>query len=221
MIENDLFTPANRRMLRLINNGGTELSFENTENGETWINSVNSGGSFVVSRAGTGGSELKLTGSGRLIVGPSGFAALDVRHNGNVFIAGMLTESSDRYRKENYQSVDYDDVLKRLGELEVTTWNYKHDDPAVRHMGPVAQDFRQAFELGVNDTTIAASDKIGVALAAIKALDSKLNNVLKAQDSTTGPQKQIETLAVENEQLHQRLDELETALEALLTNSNK
>jgi len=44
----------------------------------------------------------------------------------------------------------------------------------VRHLGPVAQDFRAAFGLGRNDTTITTVDADGVALAAIQGLNQKL-----------------------------------------------
>ena len=46
----------------------------------------------------------------------------------------------------------------------------KADDGAVRHIGPVAQDFRAAFDLGADDKTIATVDADGVALAAIQGL---------------------------------------------------
>ncbi len=44
----------------------------------------------------------------------------------------------------------------------------------MRHLGPVAQDFRAAFGLGRNDTTITTVDADGVALAAIQGLNQKL-----------------------------------------------
>jgi trimeric autotransporter adhesin len=40
----------------------------------------------------------------------------------------------------------------------------------VRHLGPVAQDFRAAFGLGSDDTSIGVVDASGVALASIQAL---------------------------------------------------
>ena|SRR5450755_1817681 len=43
-----------------------------------------------------------------------------------------------------------------------------------RYLGPTAQDFRAAFELGENDVTINTADAQGVALAAAKGLYRKL-----------------------------------------------
>lgn len=41
---------------------------------------------------------------------------------------------------------------------------------AVRHIGPMAQDFQHAFAVGADDKHIAVLDADGVALAAIQAL---------------------------------------------------
>ena len=53
-------------------------------------------------------------------------------------------------------------------------WNYKTQDRAVRHIGPTAQDFKAAFDVGESDTGISSVDADGVALAAIKGLNQKL-----------------------------------------------
>jgi hypothetical protein len=62
----------------------------------------------------------------------------------------------------------------------------------------MAQDFRAAFGLGVDDKHISTIDPDGVALAAIQALDRKL----KEKDAQV-------------EQLQKQLDELKAALDAL------
>jgi uncharacterized coiled-coil protein SlyX len=49
-------------------------------------------------------------------------------------------------------------------------------DPGVRLLGPTAQDFRAAFSLGENDTTINSGNEMGVALAAIKGLYRELQD---------------------------------------------
>jgi hypothetical protein len=50
----------------------------------------------------------------------------------------------------------------------------KSDDPSVRHMGPMAQDFKVAFGLGDTDKAYHSVDAHGVALAAIQALYERL-----------------------------------------------
>jgi len=62
------------------------------------------------------------------------------------------------------------ELLEKLAALPISTWNYKADDPGVRHMGPMAQDFHAAFGLGDDDRTIHLLDANGVVMVAIQAL---------------------------------------------------
>jgi hypothetical protein len=72
--------------------------------------------------------------------------------------------------KANFMMVDGEAILKRLASLPIATWNYKTQADSVRHMGPMAQDFREAFGLGEDEKHISTVDSEGVALAAIQAL---------------------------------------------------
>jgi hypothetical protein len=76
---------------------------------------------------------------------------------------------SDRDQKHDIVPVEVDDVLDRLGRLEIATWTYNFEN-GVRHMGPMAQDFSAAFGLGSTDRRIFTVDADGVALASIQAL---------------------------------------------------
>jgi hypothetical protein len=76
---------------------------------------------------------------------------------------------SDVALKENRDPVDAQDVLEHLLTVPIETWNYIADPDAIRHMGPMAQDFFSAYGLGVDDR-LNAIDVQGVALAAIQAL---------------------------------------------------
>jgi hypothetical protein len=77
---------------------------------------------------------------------------------------------SDRNAKENFSEVDAGEVLRQLAAIPVQTWNYKAEGPAVRHIGPMAQDFRAAFRVGGDDRHIRTVDADGVALVAIQEL---------------------------------------------------
>jgi hypothetical protein len=88
--------------------------------------------------------------------------------------SGSWTSMSDRNAKENFAPVDPQAVLEKVAELPLSSWNYKAQDPAIRHLGPVAQDFKAAFSLGETDTGITGVDADGVALAAIQGLNQKL-----------------------------------------------
>jgi hypothetical protein len=77
---------------------------------------------------------------------------------------------SDYHAKSGFEPVRPDAVLEQVRALTMTTWSYNADDRGVRHMGPVAQEFHQAFGLGDSDRTISTVDGLGVSLAAIQGL---------------------------------------------------
>ncbi|MFJ8753274.1 tail fiber domain-containing protein [Streptomyces sp. NPDC102441] len=89
-------------------------------------------------------------------------------------------------------------VLEQVVQLPVSTWRYHWDPPHVRHLGPMAQDWWEAFGVGENDRTICCTDANGVAIVAIQALHRELTELrvevaaLRAESSrraraTTGP----------------------------------
>jgi Chaperone of endosialidase len=80
--------------------------------------------------------------------------------------------SSDRNLKESIQSISPQIMLSKVLALPVTSWQFIGTNR--RHIGPMAQDFREAFGLGADDKHIAASDVSGVALSAIKGLHEKI-----------------------------------------------
>lgn len=82
---------------------------------------------------------------------------------------------SDRALKANFGSVDAADMLARVRELPISTWNYTSDDAAVRHIGPMAQDFAASFGVGADDRHIHPIDGQGVALAAIQGIITELD----------------------------------------------
>lgn len=116
---------------------------------------------------------------------------------------------SDRNLKDNVAAVDGQEVLARLAQVPITTWNYKSQDAAIRHMGPMAQDFYGAFGLGEDDTHISTVDADGVALAAIQGLYAE-NQALKAENADQ--QAQIATLQQQNADMDARITVLEQAV---------
>jgi hypothetical protein len=83
---------------------------------------------------------------------------------------GSVVVESDRYAKENFAPVDGQEILARLATIPIETWNYKAEDPTVRHIGPMAQDFARVLGVGADDKRIHMIDASGVALASIQAL---------------------------------------------------
>lgn len=114
--------------------------------------------------------------------------------------SGSWSNLSDRRVKENLAPVDGRQVLALLAEIPVTTWNYKSQAPAIRHMGPMAQDLYAQFNLGESETQISTVDADGVALAGLQGL----------YQITQEQAAQIEALQAENASLAARLAALET-----------
>ncbi len=88
--------------------------------------------------------------------------------------------TSDRAMKDRIVSVSPRVVLEKVAKLPVSTWVLKGYEQL--HMGPMAQDFREAFGLGRDDKTINTTDAQGVALAAIQGLNQKLTEQIKVKD---------------------------------------
>ncbi|HXB58633.1 MAG TPA: tail fiber domain-containing protein, partial [Candidatus Acidoferrales bacterium] len=103
--------------------------------------------------------------------------------------------------KQDFAAVSPAQMLEKVSRLPISEWSYKVD-AATRHVGPVAQDFYSIFNIGTDDKHIAPMDEGGVALAAIK-----------------GPNQKLETdnakLKQENDSLAKRLDELEAEVKTL------
>jgi len=134
---------------------------------------------------------------------------------------------SDSTKKENFQSVNGEELLNKISQFKLTTWNYKTQDPTkFRHYGPMAQDFYAAFGndgIGVigNDTTIASADFDGINFNAIHALEKRT----KIQEASIKYQdKRIKTLEEENENLKKQFVKnvnLENKIELLEQALNK
>jgi len=112
---------------------------------------------------------------------------------------------SDRNLKENFTPVDGQEILSRLAEIPISTWNYKAQDSAIRHIGPTAQDFRAAFGVGEDARRITTIDADGVALAAIQGL----YQILQEKDA------EIATLREKNSEVQARLATLEALVERM------
>jgi hypothetical protein len=116
--------------------------------------------------------------------------------------AGSWSSISDRNLKENFKPIDGVDVLNKIAEMPITTWNYKAQDETIRHAGPVAQDFYAAFGLGEDSTRITTLDASGIALAGVKEL-----------------QRQVQAKSAEIDDLRSELDELRAIVQQLRSDS--
>ncbi len=90
--------------------------------------------------------------------------------NGGSWMAG-----SSRSFKDHFQPLDSRDLLSRISSLPVESWQYRETDE--RHIGPVSEDFVDAFDVGVirddgsrDNKYLCPGDVAGVALAGVKEL---------------------------------------------------
>ena len=97
-----------------------------------------------------------------------------------------FTFISDQTKKENFQPVDGEEVLRKIRDFNLTSWNYiGHDPKQFRHYGPMAQDFFAAFgQDGIGTigtpTTLSSGDMVGILMIAVQTLE-KQNRDLKAR----------------------------------------
>jgi trimeric autotransporter adhesin len=123
------------------------------------------------------------------------------------------TFTSDENQKENFLPVDGDEVLRRIRGFDLTSWNYKGQDPQqFRHYGPVAQEFFAAFgHDGVgtcgDSTTINSGDMAGIMMIAIQTLEKRTA--------------EVETIKAENNNLRVELDELKRIVSQLMAQSKQ
>lgn len=126
---------------------------------------------------------------------------------------GSWLTFSDHNAKRAFEFVDPQNILKRVCELPLSEWTYKSQG-TVRHIGPMAQDFHEAFGLGVDDRHIATVDADGVALAAIQGLNQRLEaqnaEMQCLRDAIDGVNRTKER---EIESLHARIARLESLVE--------
>lgn len=122
---------------------------------------------FRISKQGTGGPELEV--SSRFDAG--GIPTLEVF--GSVKATNVMFSSS-RELKTDFATLDTSQVLDKVASLPITQWRYKSDESARVHIGPMAEDFAEAFELDGPNDSISVADSNGIALAAIQGLVHEL-----------------------------------------------
>lgn len=123
-------------------------------------------------------STASLTANNSGLYTPYGFASGGaISAVGNVSGVSFVA-TSDRNAKQDFADVNGREVLAKVLAMPIQTWNYKQD-AGTRHIGPMAQDFYSAFQVGPDERHIATVDADGVALAAIQGL----NEVVKEKDA--------------------------------------
>lgn len=125
---------------------------------------------------------------------------IGVRLNAN---ANSWSIISDSTLKERFEETDGNEMLNKLENIRMGSWNYKGQAKlGLRHYGPMAQDFYAAYgkdnygTIGDN-TSITQADFDGVMLIMIRELSKKA----KIQES------ELESLKKENSLLNEKLQQ--------------
>ncbi len=116
--------------------------------------------------------------------------------------AGAWTTLSDATAKTAFEAIDARAILEKLVSLPIMSWQYKAQGANVRHIGPTAQAFKASFGVGDTDRGISTVDADGIAFAAIKGLNEKLEattRLLKQRDD------RIDALSRANELLKEEM----------------
>ncbi len=90
--------------------------------------------------------------------------------------SGSWSSVSDRAVKTAIAPVDDSTILAKVAGLPISEWSYTAQGVGVRHVGPMAQDFYAAFNVGEDNKHITTIDEDGVALAAIKGLNAEVRS---------------------------------------------
>jgi hypothetical protein len=166
-----------------IRNGAPGSDLHIKQSTDTWAT-----GGITLERAGSnankgyivmGGDDNLYFGANNAAGGFTKYMLLDsngtLRVTGQVFANGVQLTSS-KTKKENFKTINYQKILDKIDTLSIMNWNYKDQDPSIRHIGPFAEDFYTAFGLNNDDKTISITDEGGVALVGVKALSEQVKN---------------------------------------------
>jgi hypothetical protein len=138
------------------------------------------------------GASAVVNASNKVRIGNAGVTVIE----GNV----PFTATSDKNQKEHFKPVDGEEVLNKIRQIPVQSWNYIRQNPSdFRHYGPVAQDFFAAFGhdgIGTigTPTTINAGDMAGILMAAIKGLEKRTAELKEKEGKIAELEARLKTL---------------------------
>ena len=117
--------------------------------------------------------------------------------------------TSARASKTDLAPGDPQDALDGVEALSVRSWELDADADGNRHVGPMAGEFAEQFDLGGEDS-IATVDADGVALAAIQGLSERLDDTRIALDRK---EERVDALERDLDRKDERIDALERDLD--------
>jgi hypothetical protein len=147
------------------------------------LNQAESADIFTASSSGT--TKFVISSTGNIGIGTTSTAnpitvGTDNTNGNGAYLSagGSWTNGSSLSFKENVTALNYDDILGKINTLSISEWNYKNENDNVKHIGPIAEDFYNIFGVGNDAKHISTIDPAGIALAGVKALSNKLDNLV-------------------------------------------
>ncbi len=171
LVESTAGTTTGRTLAYMKNPGDVRMFWENTDSGDVWQMSLLATVLQMSTPSGDGKFRVRKNGGLQALNGST--TILDLNATGDLTVKSV-TETSSREAKREFETVNGLSVLEKVAALPISEWSYRADSPAVRHLGPMAEDFHAAFGLGKTDKGLTSVDTSGVALAAIQGLNQKL-----------------------------------------------
>src|SRR6266480_1244960 len=197
-------------------NGVAALLSNTTGNNNTAIGNAADVGAGDLTNATAIGANAVVNASNKVRIGNSSVTVIE----GQV----AYTFSSDRNKKESFQPVDGEEVLRKIRQFNLTSWNYiGQDAKTLRHYGPMAQDFYEAFghdAIGTVGTpkTINSGDMAGVMMIAIKTLateNEQLKSAVAKQEAVNAEQrKRLEALTARFEEQDKQIQTVSDELQS-------
>ena len=155
LVDNTSATALSRVQMELQNNGAIAARLAHGAGTAYWTQHVTA-------------TAISLAPSG------SGSDALSMQAGGGLVVAGTLSQGSSRTLKHDIRPAPVHAVLGEVLNLPLYAWRYLSDLNAGLHLGPMAEDVHQRFQVGASPLTLAPSDVAGLAAATVQALHQKL-----------------------------------------------
>jgi hypothetical protein len=153
-----------------------------------------------------------------------------IRSNGNIDVSGTITAASDSRLKKNIQSLDIQEQIKNITDLNPVSYVLKSDSKEHKHLGFIAQEVQKLFPELVyeNEKTGTLSlnylGLIAPLTRAVQALIDLFNEFGKKQEAMQAEIQNQKTLldaqsAVIAEQ-NAKINKLQSDLELLMRDKN-
>jgi hypothetical protein len=221
----------------------TSFNISNQTTGDTLLH-IDNDGKVGIGTTASGlystamGSYVSTSGSGSFMIGDHSTTTVQTNSVANRFVSRFAGEyylysntahtigavlsanssswvvTSDSTKKENFKAVDGEKFLNKISKINLTSWNYKGQDPSqFRHYGPMAQDFYAAFGndgIGTigNDTTLSSADFDGINFIAIQALEKRTSELKSENEQLKTEVALLKSKMEKFESLLQKIEDL-------------